>query len=108
MAGRVARGDIWVYRFKEPDKDRPVLVLTRDAVIPALSTVVVATITTTIRGIRSEVPVGPEHGLDQRSVVNVDHLHTVDKARLRRRLGRVPEELMSAVCRSLNGALGCS
>jgi mRNA interferase MazF len=56
----VNRGEIWLYTFKPPDKRRPVLVLTRQEVIGLLSTVIVAPITSTIRGAPSEVVVGEE------------------------------------------------
>ena len=60
MARRVNRGDIWTYRFKAPDKRRPVLVLTRQEVIELLHTVMVAPITSTIYGAPGEVLVGPD------------------------------------------------
>lgn len=59
------------------DKVRPVLVLTREVVRPYLSRVTVAPITTTIRGLSTEVPVGPANGLDQDSVISCDHIVTV-------------------------------
>lgn len=55
MAGKVARGDVRLYQFAPPDKKRPVVVLTRDSAIAYLSTVTVAPITSTIRGVPSEV-----------------------------------------------------
>ena len=55
MAGGLARGDIRVYHFAPPDKPRPVVVLTRDSAIPYLTTVTVAPLTATIRGVPSEV-----------------------------------------------------
>ena len=55
MASRIARGDIRLYNFAPPDKKRPVVVLTRDSAITYLSTVTVAPITSTIRGVPSEV-----------------------------------------------------
>ena len=51
MAGRIARGDVRMYHFAPPDKKRPVVVLTRDNVISYLSSVTVAPITSTIRGV---------------------------------------------------------
>lgn len=62
MARAVSRGEIWTYRFKAPDKRRPVLVLSRQDVISLLHTVMVAPITSTIYGAPSEVLVGPEEG----------------------------------------------
>jgi mRNA interferase MazF len=69
------------------DKARPVLVLTRELVRPHLSRVTVAPITTTIRGLSTEVPVGPENGLDEPSVVSCDNIVTVPHDALGRQLG---------------------
>ena len=107
MAGRVARGEVWTYTFPKPDKRRPVLVLSRPEAIEVLHTVMVAPITSTIRGIPSEVPVGPREGLEHDSAVNLDHVQTVEQSRLSKLLGRVGAEKMRAVCRALAVATGC-
>jgi mRNA interferase MazF len=108
VAERVGRGEIWLYTFKPPDKRRPVLVLTRQEVIEHLSTVMVAPITTTIRGAPSEVLVGVDHGLKSDCAVNLDHVQTVEQSRLRRFLGTLPRQKMSEVCRALAIATGCT
>ena len=69
------------------DKTRPVLVLTREAVRPYLTRVTVAPITSTIRGLSTEVPVGLPNGLDHDSVVSCDNVVTVPKDVLGRHLG---------------------
>ena len=69
------------------DKTRPVLVLTREIVRPHLSRVTVAPITTTIRGLSTEVPVGAANGLEQDSVISCDNIVTVPAAALRRQIG---------------------
>ena len=107
MAERIRRGDIWFYKFKHPDKNRPVLVLTRQEVIELLRTVMVAPITSTIYGAPSEVVVGIEEGLKRDSAVNLDHVQTVEKARLGRYVGSVSPGKMQAVCRALATATGC-
>lgn len=107
MAARIARGDVFLYAFRPPDKERPVVVLTRDPVINLLDTVTVAPITSTIRGLPSEVRVGPAEGLDHVSAANLDHVQTVPKSRLGRRLGRLEEEKMREVCAALAVALCC-
>ncbi|MGA2261730.1 MAG: type II toxin-antitoxin system PemK/MazF family toxin [Acidobacteriota bacterium] len=107
MARGVNRGEIWGYRFRTPDKWRPVLVLSRPEVIPLLHTVMVAPITSTVRGAPSEVSVGPDEGLKHPSAVNLDHVQTVEKARLERFLGQVPAHKMRAVCRALALSVGC-
>ncbi len=108
MAGRVNRGEIWLYTFKRPDKRRPVLVLTRQEVIPLLDTVMVAPITSTIRGAPSEVVVGADEGLKRDSAVNLDHVQTVDQARLRKFVGTLSRPKMARVCRALAIATGCA
>lgn len=107
MARGVNRGEVWGYRFKTPDKWRPVLVLSRQEVIPLLHTVMVAPITSTVRGAPSEVMVGPDEGLKQPSAVNLDHVQTVEKARLERFLGQVSPHKMRAVCHALAVSVGC-
>lgn len=107
MAERVNRGEIWLYTFKAPDKRRPVLVLTRQEVISFLSTVMVAPITSAIRGAPSEVVVGIDEGLKRDSAVNLDHVQTVEKARLRTFVGALKRRKMSEVCRALAIAAGC-
>lgn len=107
MARRVNRGEIWQYRFKAPDKRRPVLVLSRQDVIPLLHTAMVAPITTAIRGIPGEVAVGIAEGLKHESVVNLDHVQTVEQASLVGFVGSLDAARMRLVCRALAIATGC-
>ena len=65
MAQRLERGEIRLYRFAPPDKERPVVILTRGSAIRYLSRVTVAPITSTVRGVPSEVPLGPDDGMKQ-------------------------------------------
>jgi mRNA interferase MazF len=108
MARAVNRGEIWNYRFKAPDKRRPVLVLSRQEVIPLLHTVMVAPITSTRRGAPSEVPVGVREGLKHDSAVNLDHVQTVERARLMSFVGSLNPTSMRLVCRALAVATGCA
>jgi mRNA interferase MazF len=71
----------------ELDKVRPVLVLTRELVRPHLARVTVAPITTNVRGLSTEVPVGPTNGLDAEGVVSCDTIVTVPTSSLGRRIG---------------------
>ena len=107
MARELSRGQIWSYRFAAPDKRRPVLVLSREEVIAHLHTVMVAPITSTIRGAPSEVPVGEGEGLKHRSAVNLDHVQTVEKSRLVGFIGHAGQATMRQVCRALAIAVGC-
>src|SRR5687767_61639 len=105
MAREVGRGEIWMYTFRPPDKRRPVLVLTRPEVIALLHTVTVAPVTSTIRGAPSEVAVGLAEGLKHESAINLDHVQTVERARLSRYVGHLGSDKMKAVCRALAIAL---
>lgn len=107
MARRIVRGEIWSYRFKLPDKRRPVLVLTRPEVIPLLHTVMVAPVTSMRRGAPSEVNVGVDEGLKHDSAVNLDHVQTVEQARLVGFVGTLSPAKMQQVCRALGVATGC-
>jgi mRNA interferase MazF len=69
------------------DKTRPVVVLTRELVRPYLARVTVAPITTTIRGLSTEVPVGRANGLVQPSVISCDNILTVPKIVLGKQIG---------------------
>ena len=108
MARGVNRGEIWQYRFKTPDKRRPVVVLSRQDVIPLLHTVMVAPIISTRLGAPSEVAVGTEEGLKHESAVNLDHVQTVERARLVSFVGSLDDAQMRRVCRALAIATGCS
>jgi mRNA interferase MazF len=97
----VKRGEICWYRFGSPDKRRPVVILTRDSVIEYLSEVTVAPITSKIRDIPSEVVVSKGEGLPRACAVNCDHIQTVAKARIGKRIAQLSgtrlEELRTAV-----------
>jgi mRNA interferase MazF len=69
------------------DKTRPALVLTRDAARAAMTKVTIAPITTTIKGLSSEVRVGPENGLNHECVVSLDNVVTVAVHLLGRTVG---------------------
>ena len=107
MAREVSRGEIRRYRSKVPDKLRPVLVLSRQEVIGLLHTVMIAPVTSTVRGAPGEVPVGVSEGLKHDSAVNLDHVQTVEKARLTGYMGHLRADKMRDVCKALAVAVGC-
>jgi mRNA interferase MazF len=74
------------------DKSRPVLVLTREVVRPHINTVTVAPITTTIRGLSTEVSLGVANGLEEHCVVACDHLTTIPATSLGRPIGHLLDE----------------
>ena len=107
MARGLERGEVRLYRFAPPDKQRPVLVLTRSSALRYLSRVTVAPITSTQRGVPSEVALGPEDGMKQECCVNLHNLVTVSQEGLGRRLARLSPGRMDEVCAALAFALGC-
>jgi mRNA interferase MazF len=108
MAGQVARGDVRLYQFHTPDKKRPVLVLTRESAIGYLSTVTVAPITSTIRGVPSEGTLDEGDGMKGRCAVNLHNAVTVSQQRLGKRVSRLSPRRMQEVCAALGFALGCA
>jgi mRNA interferase MazF len=74
------------------DKSRPVLVLTRELVRPHLNTVTVAPITSTIRGLSTEVRLGTANGLHEQCAVACDHVTTIPVAALGPQIGRLLDE----------------
>lgn len=83
------------------DKPRPVVVLTREPVRAAMRRVTVAPITSTAKGLSTEVAVGAANGLDQDGVVSCDNIITIDKKTLGRHVGflyeRQERELTAAI-----------
>jgi len=108
MAGSIARGEVRLYRFSDPDKQRPVVVLTRESAIGYLSAVTVAPITSTIRGVPSEVSLTEADGMKGPCAVNLHNLVTVSKAHLGRRVAVLNSERLKEICGALGFALGCA
>ena len=107
MAGRVERGEVRLCGFPAPDKERPVLVLTRSSALPYLSRATVAPITSTIRGVPSEVPLGPDDGMKKPCAVNLHNVMTVRQQSLGRVVAQLDDRRMQEVCVALAFALGC-
>jgi len=107
MAGRLARGEVRLFRFPAPDKERPVVILTRGSALDYLSRVTIAPITSTVRGVPSEVVLGPEDGMKRVCAVNLHNVITVPQASLGRRLAQLTRERLREVCTALAFALGC-
>jgi len=101
----VVRGEVWW--AATPGGDRPVLVLTRDPVADRVGAVVVAACTRTVRGLSSELPLGPEDGLPEACVAAFDSLHTLRRSAFRRRISRLTDARMDEACRVLQRAVGC-
>ena len=106
MGGRMKWGEVRWYTFKEPDKRRPVLILTRNSAINLLNALTIAPITTTIRDIPSEVFLSREDGLFTDCAVSLDNLQTVPKVNIGGLITRLSPERMDEVKRALVFALG--
>jgi mRNA interferase MazF len=98
------RGDVWL---ADLDKIRPVIVLTRDPMGRFLNAVIAVPVTSTVRGLSTEVAVGPADGIRLASVVNLDQVQLVARSRLVRPVGRARPETMAAVCDALAVAISC-
>jgi mRNA interferase MazF len=107
MAGRIVRGEVRLYNFAPPDKKRPVVVLTRSSAIAYLSTVTVAPITSTVRGVPSEVVLNEEDGMKAPCAVNLHSAVTVSQDRLGKRVAQLSSQRMSEICAALRFSLGC-
>lgn len=86
------------------DKTRPVLVLTRERARGALARVTVAPITSTVRGVSTEVVVGTRNGLDHDCVVSCDNIRTVPAGRLGRMVGLLGEDQEADLARAIVSA----
>jgi len=100
------RGEVRWYKFQQPDKKRPVLILTRDSVLGYLGEVTIAPITSTIRDIPSEVLLTRHDGVRKDCAINCDHIQTVAKGKIGALVTTLaPEKLAQvrdAICFALN------
>lgn len=99
------QGEIWWAEAR--DKRRPVLVVTRSEAIPVLTTIVVAPVTRTIRGIPTEIRLDQTHGLDVECVASVDNLQPVRRAVLTSRVGSLGPARRQLICRALSALADC-
>ena len=106
MARLIRRGEIRWYRFKSPDKQRPVLVLTRDSALEFLGEVTVAPLTSVVRDIPTEVLLTSADGMPRDCVVALDHLQTVPRERLGGLIATLPAPRFREVRSALLFALG--
>jgi mRNA interferase MazF len=107
VARGLKRGEVRLYRFSPPDKERPVLLLTRQSALGYLNSVTVAPITSTIRGVPSEVILDEADGMAGPCAVNLHNAVTVSQQKLGRRVAELSPQRMRHVCGALRFALGC-
>ena len=100
--------ELWWAELPDPAGRRPVLLLSRNDAYAYLNKFVVAEVTTTIRGIPSEVLLEPtEDPIPRTSVVNLDAVESVSLGTLVERLGRLSDDRMRQICAALEIAVAC-
>jgi mRNA interferase MazF len=102
------RGEVRWYKFKNPDKKRPVVILTRNSAIEYLGEVTIAPITSTIRDIPSEVLLSREDGMKHDCAINLDHVQTVSKGKIGALIIELSSTKLIQLQQALNFALGFS
>ena len=99
------QGEIWWAESRE--KRRPVVVVTRTDVIHALRRITVAPVTRTVRGIRTEIPLGEEVGLRERCAASFDNLRLAPTTSLTRRISESTPSRERQICRALAALADC-
>jgi mRNA interferase MazF len=103
----VRRGDIYWLDLEDEGR-RPALVLTRPEAIPVLRRITIAYLTRTVRGIPTEVRLGPEDGMREECAVSLDNLRTVHRSLMGEPITSLSGPRMHEVCRALAIATGCA
>lgn len=103
---RLARGQL---RWAQVDdgKRRPIVILTRDAVIDVRASVTVVEVTRSIRGLAVEVPLGDGVGLPDASVVNCDGIQTLRQSAIDDLIAVLDQETLEEICAAAAIAIGC-
>lgn len=99
------RGQVWWAELPPPVGRRPVVLLSRDVAYRVRTSITVGIVTRIARDIPVEVPLGPEDGMPQRCVANLDEILTIPKARLTERITTLSPQKMAAVARAIIFAL---
>jgi mRNA interferase MazF len=100
------RGELWWARMPEPAGRRPVVLVSRDAAYAVRASVTVLEVSTTIRGIASEVVLGPRFGLPRKCVANADNIVTIPKRWLEVRITALRPEKLEEVDAAMRFSLG--
>lgn len=97
-------GDVW---WADLDKVRPVVVLTRRRVASRLTRVLVAPVTTTVRGLSTEVELGRQEGLRPGCAASLDNIQLIPTTALLRRAGTVAPARWHEFCRAMASVIAC-
>lgn len=101
-----ARGEVWWY--DEPGKEpRPFVILTRPEAIAVLDKLVGVPSTQTVRGIQTEVELGPQDGMRGQCVLSTDNVTVIHKAHLRKRIATLGPAKLNEICHALDVAISC-
>ncbi len=100
------RGDVWWGELPEAGR-RPFLVMTRDAAIPVLTSVLAAPVTRTVRGIPTELALGRDDGMPADCAASFDNLRVIPKGNLTERICTLRPTRMAEACRALANAVDC-
>lgn len=98
------RGEVWLAKL---DKVRPVIVLTRDPMGRHLNSVIVAPVTSTVRGLATEVAVDQQDGVRLPSVANLDNVQLVARTSFLKPVGIARRRTLDAICAALAIAVDC-
>jgi len=101
----VRRGEVRWYKFNNPDKKRPVLILTRDSIIEYLNELTVAPVTSIIREIPSEVFLSKRDGMHNDCAVNFDHIQTVSKSKIGSLITTLHDDKLTDISSAISFAL---
>lgn len=101
-----SQGEVWWAEEPEIGR-RPMLVITRQAALPVLSRVLVAPVTRTVRGIPTEVGLGPEEGLEHPCAASFDNLQPIPRTALMQRAGSLAPVRQPEICRALGAVADC-
>ena len=101
----MTRGELRWYKFKHPDKKRPVVILTRNSILEYLGEVTIAPVTSTIRDIPSEVLLSHGDGMLNDCAVNCDHIQTVSKSNVGSMITSLSKEKLNEIRYAINFAL---
>lgn len=99
------QGEVWWAEAE--DKRRPVLIVTRSDAVPALSRVVIAPLTRTVRGIPTEIPFGPDDGLPIECAASFDNLQPINRRLLTRRVAAAGAGRRREICAALDALADC-
>jgi mRNA interferase MazF len=99
------RNELWWATLPEPIGRRPVVLVSRDLAYAVRSNVTVVEVTTRVRGLETEVPLGLREGLPRKCFANADNLHTIPKSLLDGRIGALSADKVRALDAAIKLAL---